>query len=157
VEADVSRSVAVVAAVVVLLLASVHLSPAQPDEVDANAQRIFSSVMSPYCPGKLLADCTSPAAGELRAEIRSRLAAGEPPDAIERELYARFGDSIRAVPAADTLLGRVLRTAPVVVLVLSFGGLAWYLARRPVPPDAPRESTHDAELERRLEDELENS
>lgn len=65
-------------------------------QVDTNAQRLFSQLMSPYCPGLLLADCPSQDAFDLRAEIRARLAAGETPAQVEEALYARFGESIRA-------------------------------------------------------------
>jgi cytochrome c-type biogenesis protein CcmH len=37
-------------------------------------------------------------ATQLRHEIRSRLKAGESPDAIEASLVARYGEKMRAVP-----------------------------------------------------------
>jgi cytochrome c-type biogenesis protein CcmH/NrfF len=55
-----------------------------------NAHRIFSELMSPYCPGLMLADCPSPDAFELRAEIRARLAAGDPPAQVKENIRARF-------------------------------------------------------------------
>ena len=127
----------------------------QVDDADANAQRIFSELMSPYCPGLMLADCPSPDAFDLRAEIRARLTAGETPTEVKADLYARFGESIRATPEPREW-GLLLWTAPLVVLAASFGGLAWYLAhRRPVrEPEGPPAA--DRELEERLADELES-
>jgi cytochrome c-type biogenesis protein CcmH len=148
--------IAIVAVIALLALGEtqrVTMQSAAEDE----AGRIFSHVMSPYCPGKLLADCTSPAAADLRAEIRARLEAGEDADAVERDLYARFGDSIRAVPGAGTRTGRVLRIAPGVALLASLVAVAWYLKRRQGNRASPREITADPELERRLERELEDA
>jgi cytochrome c-type biogenesis protein CcmH len=138
------------------LLPGSAIIASQPDDVDAQAARIFSHVMSPFCPGKLLADCTSPAAADLRDEIRQRLKAGESLDAVENHLYARFGDSIRAVPSAGSTWGRFLRLAPLVVLGLSLAAIAWFLSRRQPALKSPRDAVRDADLERRLEDELEN-
>ena len=42
---------------------------AQRSDIAQDAQRIFSQVMSPYCPGKVLADCTSSSAAELKAAL----------------------------------------------------------------------------------------
>ena len=90
--------IAVVAALAVALpVAAVR---AQPHDAAADAQKIFTSVMSPYCPGRLLADCPSSAAFELRAEILGRLESGESDADVERDPYGKFGDSIRAVPPA---------------------------------------------------------
>ena len=55
-------------------------------------------LMSPFCPGLLLADCRSDGARELRAEIAARLGAGETSEAIENDLVQRFGPQIRTVP-----------------------------------------------------------
>jgi cytochrome c-type biogenesis protein CcmH/NrfF len=140
----------VLIACVVLAATAAH---AQPTDVDRNAQRLFSQVMSPYCPGLLLADCPSPDAFALRAEIRARLAAGEAPADVENDLYARFGNSIRATPEPRRW-GLLLWVVPLVVFAASVGGLAWYLAqRRPIQPPPARAT--DLRLEARLEDELE--
>jgi cytochrome c-type biogenesis protein CcmH len=101
----------------------------------------------------LLADCPSPAAFDLRADIRKRLDAGESAADIERELYYKYGDAIRAVPPARGW-GRVLWVAPAVILVLSFAALAWFLARSRAQPESPPEPNRDAALEDRLNQEL---
>jgi cytochrome c-type biogenesis protein CcmH len=110
--------------------------------------------MSPYCPGLLLADCPSPAAFELRLDIRRRLEAGEQPDAIEQSLYQRFGDVIRAVPEPGGW-GLILWIAPALAFALSAGLLLWFLSR--VRSDdqtvIPRAAT-DPAMEERLQHEL---
>ena len=135
-----------------VLAATVATVWAQPRDAAVDAQTIFTSVMSPYCPGRLLADCPSPAAFELRADILRRLESGETAADIERDLYRTFGDAIRAVPPARGW-GRVLAIAPAIVLVLSAAALLWFIAHNrghDEPPVAPA----DPELEERLQQEL---
>jgi cytochrome c-type biogenesis protein CcmH len=135
---------------------------AQDARVDADAMRIYSEVMSPYCPGLLLADCPSTAAFELRAEIRKRLEAGQNAAEIEAWLYEQYGDAIRAVPPARGW-GLWLWVLPLMVFVLSLGAVAWFVRRGPrldgaaaePTPGAPSESsTHG--MEQRLQDELDD-
>jgi len=84
---------------------------------------VFRQIMSPFCPGLTLAACPSPAAEHLRTEIKTRMAAGESSDAIERDLITRYGERVRAMPpAGDALplgigrgLGRSGRMGPVSV------------------------------------------
>jgi len=144
-----------------LVLLVVGLRPetalAQDTNVETQAQQVFSHVMSPYCPGLLLADCPSPDAFTLRAEVRARLRAGEAPDAIEESLYRKFGDDIRAVPTADGS-GLVLWVAPLVVFAFSLVGLAWYLSMQGTgaAPAANHHLATDPALEERLNIELED-
>lgn len=147
---------ALVAILLFAAVAAVVPVQAQSTAVDTAAQRIFTRVMSPYCPGLLLADCPSPEAFTLRAEIRARLAAGEAPADIEQMLYDRFGDAIRAVPTASGW-GLVLWVAPLVVFAASLGGLMWFLARSRADGSSPGTLTPtDPMLEQRLDEELDD-
>lgn len=137
-----------------VVAATVAMAWAQPRDAAVDAQTIFTSVMSPYCPGRLLADCPSPAAFELRADILRRLASGETAADIERDLYRTFGDSIRAVPPARGW-GRVLAVAPAIALVLSAAALLWFLAHTRSPHE-PRGVAADAAMEGRLQQELDD-
>ena len=149
-----SRGAALVAASILVAVVAVPAA-AQSRDPAADAQQIFTSVMSPYCPGLLLADCPSPAAFELRADIRKRLDAGESPADIERELYHRYGEVIRAVPPAQGW-GRVLWIAPAVVLALSLAELMWFLARSRGDEVAGglQSAPADSSMEERLQQEL---
>lgn len=135
-----------------VLAATVATVRAQPRDAAADAQTIFTNVMSPYCPGRLLADCPSPAAFELRADILRRLESGDNAADVERDLYRKFGDSIRAVPPARGW-GRVLAVAPAIALALSAAALVWFLARHRAHDEAPVAAA-DPALEERLQDEL---
>ena len=144
-------AIGIAALVVAVTVATVR---AQPHDAAADAQTIFTSVMSPYCPGRLLADCPSSAAFELRADILRRLESGESVADVERDLYRKFGDSIRAVPPPRGW-GRVLSVAPAIALALSGGALLWFLARRR-GDDEPQGAAADPAIAERLQDELDN-
>lgn len=92
--------------------------------VEAEAQAVFHHVLSPYCPGRLLAVCTSAAADDLRDEIRASLRAGESRSSIETDLYRRFGDEIRAEPPLRGA-GLLLWLTPPALLA----GSGWWLLR----------------------------
>lgn len=67
---------------------------AAPGDV-TRATRLFSSLMSPFCPGLTLANCPSVYAETLRVSVRDRLAAGEHPDSVVESLVAAFGERVR--------------------------------------------------------------
>lgn len=136
-----------------LLAAAVLCGQAPPRDAASDAEKIFTSVMSPYCPGLLLADCPSPAAFELRADIRRRLDAGEPAADIERDLYRKYGDVIRATPN-PTGWGAVLWTAPAVAFASTLALLVWFLARQRRDEREPLAGSGDAGSEERLQEEL---
>ena len=74
--------------------------------VSREAHALSSDLMSPYCPGRTLADCPSPDAAALRQEIRTRLAAGETSEQVRAGLERQFGDAVVGVPR--TPIGWVL-------------------------------------------------
>jgi cytochrome c-type biogenesis protein CcmH len=127
-----------------------------PPEVDREAGKIFGSVMSPYCPGKLLGDCPSPAAMQLRETIRERVAAGEPADTIRDEFYEAYGEYIRAAPSAEgfDLLAWVL---PFLVIALGAAAIFAWMRRRRASDDVvarPSDVAVDAKTKALLEAEL---
>ena len=71
---------------------------AQPPSPKQQAADMAGQLMSPFCPGRLLADCTSPNAGELRQAIAARIAAGETADAVKADLVRRYGTAILGAP-----------------------------------------------------------
>lgn len=106
--------------------------------------------MSPFCPGRTLADCPSPDAAAVREEIREFIDAGVEKDVILERLEARFGDAIRGVPRSIwgwTLPGLVLLAGAVALVVV-----LRRISRRGAVPDAG--PVEDPELEEELEREL---
>lgn len=74
--------------------------PLSPAEEKA-AAAIARQTMSPFCPGRTLADCPSEYATEWRQEIRQMLAAGRSPADIQQELERRAGANLSGSPARD--------------------------------------------------------
>lgn len=84
------------------------------------AQSIFTTVMSPYCPGKLLSDCPSAKASELKHFIRDELAQGKSKEEVILKLQDEYGaETLRAVPEASGF-GLLAWLVPILFLV---GGL----------------------------------
>lgn len=81
-------------------------------EVEANSQDIFAEINSPFCKGRLLRDCPSTGATQLKGEIREMVAAGKSKGEIISSLFDKFGeDEIRALPNQN-ILGLIGWLAP---------------------------------------------
>ena len=114
------------------------------------ANELSRDLMSPFCPGRTLADCGSPDAAAVRVEIREALRAGDAPEKVRARIEARFGDHVVGVPRQA--LGWLL---PILVLIAGAGGLIWVLRRAlraPAPPTRPLSPELDARLERELDE-----
>jgi cytochrome c-type biogenesis protein CcmH/NrfF len=146
----------VAAAVASIVLASPRPATGQPRASDAAVSTVTHELMSPFCPGLLLADCRSDGARVLRAEIARRIDAGETPDAIESDLVTRFGPEIRTVPEFRGL-GILAWIGP---LLAGAGGLtvvvvAIQTATAPQPDGNEADGPDgDDALRERIEDEL---
>lgn len=137
------------------LALAVGSSAQMPADVETEADKLFHHVMSPYCPGKLLAACGSGQADTLRQEVRQELAAGKPASEIEAALYYRFGDSIRSEPKKSGV-GLLAWVFPGVVLLGSGAWLVSWLrrARQPATAEPIPALAVSAKLRDRLDDEL---
>jgi len=130
-------------------------------QVDASsapswAYELPADLMSPFCPGRTLADCPSPAAASIRMWILVQAAAGRTREDVEAELLQRYGDRIRSTPKAEGF-GWAAYLVPLGVFV--GGGLLVAIVLRrmtrgapPPPPASARPA--DPELERRVDEEL---
>lgn len=128
----------------------------------AEAQRTLERrLLAPCCWRQSLEDHDGPMAEALRAEIASRLAAGEPPAAIEASLVARHGERIRALPPDGDprwIIGAILATLLAGTLI----GLGLHVGRRrhrraaatAGGAAAPARSPEHARYEQLLDDEL---
>lgn len=131
---------------------AIDLAPQQ----EALAQSIFDSVMSPYCPGRLLRDCPSGKAHDLKEQIRSLIAAGQSKEQISDSLYAQFGDVIRATPK-DSGFGLVGWLAPGLFLLAGFVFvLAWLKGKKRVISSKtfPAKKQLSPEMQARIEREV---
>jgi cytochrome c-type biogenesis protein CcmH/NrfF len=173
------RALAVASAALLLAAVGVGASAtSQAADEPTWAYALWHDLMSPYCPGRTLAECPSPAADELRIWILTQAAAGASREEVEASLYTRFGDQIRTTPRAEGW-GLAAYVIPAVAFVL-FGGIVLLALRRlvggnemkaqkrvdpsvsalpfasggPVGTGASAGGQSDAELERLVDEEL---
>lgn len=105
------------------------------EEVLALSERLFSELMSPFCPGRTMKDCPSSQTRELKTEIKNRLSAGESSEQIEQSLVDLYGDELRASPSASNWVGALGWLAPFMFLLVGLILLAQWLFRN-VSPDS---------------------
>jgi cytochrome c-type biogenesis protein CcmH len=138
------RLLAVVALALVLVASALGADPRE--------QRLENQVMCPTC-HQLLALSHSPVAERMRHFIRAQLAAGESPQAIERELVDQFGPAVLASPPTQGfgLLAWLIPAGGLVAAAAAVLAFAHAWRRRTPAGDAAEISP---ELLRRLEREL---
>ena len=125
-------------------------------EVEREAARVTGSVMSPFCPGRLIADCPSPAAIELREQIRKRIAAGETAETIKAELLETYGEFVRAAPTAEGFDLAAWLVPPIALVVAAVSVMVWMRRRgtKLAPESAGAGSVLNAADKARIEAEL---
>ena len=121
------------------------------EEVAQRAHSMARDVMSPFCPGRTLADCPSPDAAALREQIRAMLQDGVSEERVRSQLREQYGDIVVGVPR-----GAVGWALPGVLLALGVGVLIYALRRlsaspetAPAPVNAALEAELDADLQSR--------
>ena len=119
------------------------------------AYGLWNELMSPFCPGRTLADCPSEQAEKLRAWIVAQEEQGRAKDDVTQELFASFGDVLRQAPAAEGI-GLAAYLVPIAIFGAGGGLVALFLARRKgaTLSPAPRVAVVDPELQRALDDQI---
>ena len=149
------------AAVAITLLALAFVVPAsaeKAEEPEGWAYRYFGEVMSPFCPGRTLAACTSPSAESLRMWILVQAAAGRGREGVHEELLERYGDVILSAPRARGF-GATAYLVPIATF-LGGGLLVGIFLRRQTQAAAAHEAEAlpaeplDPEIERAIDEEL---
>ena len=97
---------------------------------EAKAQALMETLRCLKCQSQSIADSDAPMAGDMRSQVRQRIAAGEDPEAIRAWLVERYGDYVSYAPRV-TALTWPLFAAPLVLLLLA----ATLLRRRFAPRD----------------------
>jgi cytochrome c-type biogenesis protein CcmH/NrfF len=119
----------VIAAVVLFAALSIEARPARAiEEAPAWAYAMAHDLMSPYCPGRTLAECPSPQATELRFWILTQGAAGVSEEEVRVMLNERFGDVLLSAPRAEGW-GFSAYAIPIVFFVLG-GPVVFLILRR---------------------------
>ena len=91
---------------------------------EAMAQALMETLRCLKCQSQSIADSDAPMAGDMRSQVRMRIAAGEDPEAIRAWLVERYGDYVSYAPRVTSL------TWPLFAVPLVLLGLAALLLRR---------------------------
>lgn len=96
-----------------------------PDPVlEAKAKALMDTLRCLVCQGQSIADSDADMAGDMRALVRQRIAAGEPPGEVRKWLVQRYGDYVTYDPPFSWV------TAPLWLAPLVLLGLGVLIARR---------------------------
>jgi cytochrome c-type biogenesis protein CcmH len=92
--------------------------------LEARAQALMETLRCLKCQSQSIADSDAPMAGDMRHQVRTRIAAGESPDQIRGWLVERYGDYVSYKPAMSA------RTWPLFAIPLLLVVLAVLVVRR---------------------------
>ena len=95
---------------------------------EARAKALMEELRCLVCQGQSIADSDAPLAGDMRHEVRSKIAAGESPDEIKAWLVARYGNWVTYDPPFDAATA-LLWLGPLLFLAIG-GWLAFGRFRR---------------------------
>ncbi len=91
---------------------------------EAKAQALMETLPCLQCQGQSIADSDAQIAGDMRSQVRLRIAAGEDPEAIRAWLIERYGNYVSYKPEINTM------TWPLFAAPLALLALAALLLRR---------------------------
>ncbi len=112
-----------------LLLSGVVLSGSAAAEEQEWGYKLSHELMSPFCPGRTLAACSSPQAADMRVWIVEQEEAGRSEEEVKAELYQSYGEIMRASPLASGG-GQWAYIIPVVLIILGAGFVVFFLKRQ---------------------------
>ena len=85
---------------------------------EAKALALMETLRCLKCQSQSIADSDAPMAGDMRNQVRERIARGEQPEAIRQWLIERYGDYVTYTPPVRPLTAPLF-AAPVVFLVVA--------------------------------------
>lgn len=86
--------------------------------LEAKAQRLMETLRCLKCQSQAISDSDAPMAGDMRHQVRTRIKAGEDPEAIRAWLVERYGDYVSYAPQNKPIMWPLF-AAPLVILLLS--------------------------------------
>ena len=86
---------------------------------EARAKALMETIRCLVCQSQSIADSDAPIAGDMRSQIRERIARGEDPEAIRNWLVERYGDYVTYAPRVTPVTWPFF-AAP--VLLIAVGG-----------------------------------
>lgn len=94
--------------------------PLSDPVLEAKAAALMHTLRCLVCQNQSIADSNAEMAGDMRALVRERIAAGEEPEAVRRWLIERYGDWVSFQPPVEPATW-LLWAAPLIFLLI--GGL----------------------------------
>lgn len=91
--------------------------------LEAEAQELMETLRCLKCQSQSIADSDAPMAGDMRSQVRIRIAAGEEPEQIRGWLMERYGDYVSYKPEVSSTTWPLF-AGPLVLLVIA-GILLW--------------------------------
>ena len=85
---------------------------------EAAARELMHTLRCLQCQSQSIADSDAPIAGDMRHQVRSRIAAGESPDEVRDWLVSRYGDYISYEPQVSATTWPLF-AVPVVLLLIA--------------------------------------
>ena len=95
---------------------------------EAEAQALMETLRCLKCQSQSIADSDAPMAGDMRHQVRTRIASGEQPEAIRAWLVARYGDYVSYAPTVSETTWPLF-AVPLLLLVVA-GAILWRRFRR---------------------------
>ena len=91
--------------------------------LEAKAQALMETLRCLKCQSQSIAVSDAPMAGDMRHQVRTRIAAGEDPEAVRAWLIERYGDYVSYKPTVSSTTWPLF-AIPLVLLVL-VGLILW--------------------------------
>ena len=85
---------------------------------EAKAQALMETLRCLKCQSQAISDSDAPMAGDMRHQVRTRIKAGEDPEAIRAWLIERYGDYVSYAPQNKPIMWPLF-AAPLVILLLA--------------------------------------
>ena len=95
---------------------------------EARAQDLMETLRCLKCQSQSIADSDAPMAGDMRHQVRIRIAAGEEPEAIRAWLVGRYGDYVSYAPTVSRTTWPLF--AIPLLLLLGAAAILWRRLRR---------------------------
>ena len=86
--------------------------------LEARAQALMETLRCLKCQSQSIADSDAPMAGDMRHQVRTRIAAGEDPEHIRAWLVERYGDYVSYKPTVSATTWPLF-AVPAVLLLLA--------------------------------------
>lgn len=100
-------------------------NPAQ----EAQAMALMHTLRCLTCQSQSIADSDAPMAGDMRHQVRSRIAAGDTPDEVRDWLVERYGDYVTYSPEVSSTTWPLF-AIPVLLILIALFVLVRRLGRR---------------------------